>query len=350
MRPNGPYSPTPTSQPFPSGFPQPAQRGRGGAPPPRSQSIPNTNPMFPRFPGNTNGPPMMSPITTNGAMFDYPGMQSMSAVPYNPYVEPYSVMAMVTMQLEYYFSIDNLCKDVYLRKHMDSQGFVFLSFIAGFKRIQSLTQDFELLRFACQESDIIEIVVGDDGIDRLRRNDGWEKWVIPMEERDEAARNNGPERFYRQSHPQRGQQMPPRVMPQGPQGGPPPLFSPNGVQNYAPYTATSSNLNGNENGFGPHHESPLSAAVPEFAPAPLFNASDYVDVPTTFSDEEIGRLTVVYSQKSSGEAPQRIPYNASSRTFSNGSIDARLINEELQELEKRQGRSLVNGNSENSDM
>ncbi|KFX93511.1 hypothetical protein V490_04801 [Pseudogymnoascus sp. VKM F-3557] len=350
MRPNGPYSPTPPSQQFPGGFPQPAQRGRSGAPPPRSQSNPNSGPMYPRYPAGPNGPPMMSPISTNGAMFEYPGMQSMSAAPYNPYVEPYSVMAMVTMQLEYYFSIDNLCKDVFLRKHMDSQGFVFLTFIAGFKRIQSLTQDFELLRYACQESDVIEIVVGEDGIDRLRRNDGWEKWVLPTDDRDEAARNNGPERFYRQSHPQRGQQMPPRMMPQGP-GGPPPPFSPNGVQSFTPYAAGSPNLNG-ENGFvpPPTHDSPLSAAVPEFAPAPAYNASDYVDVPTTFSDEEIMHLTVVYSQKAPGEASQRIPYNASSRTFSNGSIDARLINEELQELEKRQGRPLTNGNSESSEI
>ncbi|OBT62245.1 hypothetical protein VE03_08077 [Pseudogymnoascus sp. 23342-1-I1] len=349
MRPNGPYSPTPPSQPFPGGFPQPAQRGRSGAPPPRSQSNPNSGPVYPRYPANPNGPPMMSPIATNGAMFDYPGMQSMSATPYNPYVEPYSVMGMVTMQLEYYFSIDNLCKDVFLRKHMDSQGFVFLSFIAGFKRIQSLTQDFELLRYACQESDVIEIVVGDDGIDRLRRGDGWEKWVFPMEERDEAARVKGPERFYRQSH-QRGQQMPPRMVPQGPQGGPPPPFSPNGVQSFTPYAAGSPNLNGNENGFAPvTHDSPLSAAVPEFAPAPSFNAPDYVDVPTTFSDEEISNLTVVYSQKTSGEAPQRAPYNTNTRTFSNGSIDARVIAEELQEVEKRQGRPLTNGNSEGSD-
>ncbi|OBT51467.1 hypothetical protein VE04_09076 [Pseudogymnoascus sp. 24MN13] len=350
MRPNGPYSPTPPSQPFPGGFPQPAQRGRSGAPPPRSQSNPNSGPMYPRYPGNPNGPPMMSPIATNGAMFDYPGMQSMSAVPYNPYVEPYSVMAMVTMQLEYYFSIDNLCKDVFLRKHMDSQGFVFLSFIAGFKRIQSLTQDFELLRYSCQESDVIEIVVGDDGVDRLRRNDGWEKWVLPIEERDEAARNKGPERFYRQSHP-RGQQMPQRMMPQGPQGGPPPPFSPNGVQSFTPYAAGSPNMNG-ENGFvpPPMHDSPLSAAVPEFAPAPAFNAADYVDVPTTFADEEISSLTVVYSQKASGEAPQRVPYTANSRTFSNGSIDARVIAEELQEAEKRQGRPLTNGSSESSEI
>ncbi|OBT95375.1 hypothetical protein VE01_06631 [Pseudogymnoascus verrucosus] len=350
MRPNGPYSPTPPSQPFPGGFPQPAQRGRSGAPPPRSQSNPNSGPMYPRYPGNPNGPPMMSPIATNGAMFDYPGMQSMSAVPYNPYVEPYSVMAMVTMQLEYYFSIDNLCKDVFLRKHMDSQGFVFLSFIAGFKRIQSLTQDFELLRYSCQESDVIEIVVGDDGVDRLRRNDGWEKWVLPIEERDEAARNKGPERFYRQSHP-RGQQMPQRMMPQGPQGGPPPPFSPNGVQSFTPYAAGSPNMNG-ENGFvpPPMHDSPLSAAVPEFAPAPAFNPADYVDVPTTFADEEITSLTVVYSQKASGEAPQRVPYNGNSRTFSNGSIDARVIAEELQEAEKRQGRPLTNGSSESSEI
>jgi la-related protein 1 len=134
----------------------------------------------------------MGPIQTSQPVFDYPPPQSMTAVPYTSYIDYPSLIAMVTMQIEYYFSIDNLCKDVYLRKHMDSQGFVFLNFIAGFKRIQSLTQEFETLRFACQESEIVDFVRGDDGFDRLRRKEGWEKWVLAMDERDDSVRNAGP--------------------------------------------------------------------------------------------------------------------------------------------------------------
>ncbi|ONM29932.1 La-related protein 1C [Zea mays] len=37
-------------------------------------------------------------------------------------------------QIEYYFSDDNLCKDLYLRQHMDGQGWVPLPLIAGFRQ------------------------------------------------------------------------------------------------------------------------------------------------------------------------------------------------------------------------
>ena len=108
--------------PFSNQYTQtPARGGRGGT---RSLSIQNPA-MYGRFPA---GLPQMPP----NPMFDYQHMQPMSATPYSPFsIDHASVLAMVTMQLEYYFSIDNLCKDVYLRKHMDSQGFVFLSFIVA---------------------------------------------------------------------------------------------------------------------------------------------------------------------------------------------------------------------------
>ncbi len=74
---------------------------------------------------------------------------------------------------EYYFSVENLCKDIYLRKHMDSKGFVYLSFIAEFNRIKQLTTDMELIKLVCYQSRIIEFSVGLDGKERLRRREGW---------------------------------------------------------------------------------------------------------------------------------------------------------------------------------
>jgi la-related protein 1 len=323
-----PYSPPGQQGPFQNNFQQSGRRG-----PPRAQSIPNN--FQPRYQGQMM--PMM-PLQT-GAPFDPAYMQPMTAGPYSPYGDQYSVLGMVQMQLEYYFSIDNLCKDVFLRKHMDSQGFVFLTFIAGFKRIQQLTQDFELLRYACQESEVIEIVVGEDGIDRLRRRDGWEKWVLPTEDRDESAKNDGPAKYFRQSHPPRpqGSRLPVPQMS-------PPMFQPMGFPAYsmAPPTA-----NGNENGYGQHHDSPLSATVPDFSPRATTPSNIYADVPTAFQDEEIPALTVLYTEKSANEPALRPFYpNGASRTFSNGSIDARIIADELQELEKRRSRSPGQSGSE----
>lgn len=93
---------------------------------------------------------------------------------------------------EYYFSVDNLCKDLFLRKHMDSQGFVVLNFIAGFKRIKTLTEDFELLRHVARQIGNVDYQVGEDGIDRLRPKERWEQWVFPMDQRDPSAQNEGP--------------------------------------------------------------------------------------------------------------------------------------------------------------
>jgi la-related protein 1 len=344
---NGPYSPPP-QQPFGNQYMPTPSRGRGSS---RSQSIPNGAMYGPRFmPNGGQVPPNMPSLQTSGQMFDYPQpMQSMSALPYNPYIEHVSVLALVTMQLEYYFSIDNLCKDVYLRKHMDSQGFVFLTFIAGFKRIQALTQDFDLLRHACQESDIVELVRGADGADRLRRKEGWEKWVLAIEERDESVRNDGPAYF---NHPSPVAQRLQYIMPSH-QSMSPTTFSPNGTDsNYRPYTngvevPASSQVNGNGDAYA--SETPLSAAVADFAPAHVpVNGSvngtpDSLEAETTFSDDEVAHLTLVFLPKGNNDGSKpKSPFHGASRTFSNGSIDGRSIAEELSN-DQRQGRTLTNG-------
>lgn len=343
---SGPYSPPLQPPPFSNQYaPSPSRGGRGGA---RSQSIPN-NSMYGRYPAN--GGPIsqhMGPLQTSQPMFDYPPPQSMSAVPYTSYIDYPSLLAMVTMQIEYYFSIDNLCKDVYLRKHMDSQGFVFLNFIAGFKRIQSLTQESDVLRFACQESEIIDFVRGDDGYDRLRRNEGWEKWVLAMEERDESVRNAGPAYIQRPQLIQRPQPQLMNMFIPGNHSMSPPAFSPNGTEstfrpfgNGAPIPPLS---NGNGAGYPP--ETPLSAAVPDFAPGllPVNGTPDPLEAEVTFHDDEAAHLTVVFTpQRSHDESRSKTPFhNASSRTFSNGSIDGRSIAEGLHD-NSRQGRTLTNG-------
>lgn len=341
---SGPYSPPLQPPPFSNQYaPPPSRGGRGGS---RSQSIPN-NSMYGRFPPNGGPLPQhMGPIQTSQPVFDYPPPQSMTAVPYTSYIDYPSLIAMVTMQIEYYFSIDNLCKDVYLRKHMDSQGFVFLNFIAGFKRIQSLTQEFETLRFACQESEIVDFVRGDDGFDRLRRKEGWEKWVLAMDERDDSVRNAGPAYIQRPQLVQRPQQMS-MFMP-GHHSMSPPAFSPNGTESsFRPFgngTPIAPVTNGN--GAGYHPETPLSAAVPDFAPGllPLNGQLDPLEAEITFHDDEATHLTVVFTpQRSHEEAKVKTPFhNASSRTFSNGSIDGRSIAEGLHD-NPRQGRPLTNG-------
>ncbi|KAF9249078.1 hypothetical protein DTO013E5_8591 [Penicillium roqueforti] len=161
------------------GLPNGAQQGNRM--PLRSPSVPTPANMYGvvyPFPGDIN------------TMYGYPAAP-MSAVPYQQYVEPFSLMNMLSMQLEYYFSVDNMCKDMFLRKQMDSQGFVPLNVLASFKRVKSLTEDFELIRHVSRQLRNVECQTGEDGVDRLRPRDKWQQWVLPVDQREPAAQNEG---------------------------------------------------------------------------------------------------------------------------------------------------------------
>ncbi|KAF2029418.1 hypothetical protein EK21DRAFT_67678 [Setomelanomma holmii] len=186
----GPRSPTTFNPENPSFFTAPQGKyGRSGH---RSQSV-TTDPY--RFAPYQAGPPVPPLQTYN--MYDY-GMvqQPMSAVPYTPYVDQFALFQMITTQVEYYFSLDNLLKDLYLRRHMDSQGFVALEFIAAFNRIKSLSTDIELIKLVCQQSAAVQYRTGEDGQDRLRRREGWEQFVLKMADRDASAQNDGPKELH----------------------------------------------------------------------------------------------------------------------------------------------------------
>lgn len=79
---------------------------------------------------------------------------------------------------------------------MDAKGFVFLNFISDFNRIKNLTTDLELIKLVCYQSRTIEFRVGHDGKERLRARENWQQWVLPVEERDSSAQNEGPEELY----------------------------------------------------------------------------------------------------------------------------------------------------------
>ncbi|KAJ5740798.1 Winged helix-turn-helix transcription repressor DNA-binding [Penicillium malachiteum] len=162
---------------------------------PNGSQQPNRMPIrSPSLPASTGVYGGVYPFPTDiNTMYPYQGVNPgpMSAVPFQQYMEPYSLMSMLSMQLEYYFSVDNMCKDMFLRRQMDSQGFVPLNVIASFKRVKSLTEDFELLRHVARQLRNVEIQTGEDGIDRLRPRERWSQWVLPYDQRDAAAQHEG---------------------------------------------------------------------------------------------------------------------------------------------------------------
>lgn len=54
---------------------------------------------------------------------------------------------------EYYFSVENLCNDMFLRQQMNVDGYLPLSFIANFNRVRTLTNDLALIGRALDDSE-----------------------------------------------------------------------------------------------------------------------------------------------------------------------------------------------------
>ncbi|XP_009414439.2 la-related protein 1B isoform X2 [Musa acuminata AAA Group] len=80
---------------------------------------------------------------------------------------------MLVKQIEYYFSPDNLCKDSFLRRNMDDQGWVPISLIAGFNRVKQLTEDIPYILDAVQGSTVVEV----QG-EKIRRRGDWMRWTL----------------------------------------------------------------------------------------------------------------------------------------------------------------------------
>ncbi|WOL10855.1 la-related protein 1B isoform X1 [Canna indica] len=77
-------------------------------------------------------------------------------------------------QIDYYFSNENLCRDVYLRQNMDEQGWVPISLIAGFNRVVQLTNSIEFVLETVRLSNVVEV----QG-DKIRKHNDWVNWLLP---------------------------------------------------------------------------------------------------------------------------------------------------------------------------
>lgn len=80
----------------------------------------------------------------------------------------------IKRQIEYYFSVENLERDFFLRRKMDQQGFLPISLIASFHRVQALTTNVSLILEALKDSTEIEIID-----QKMRKRIEPEKWPIP---------------------------------------------------------------------------------------------------------------------------------------------------------------------------
>lgn len=233
--------------------------------------------------------------------------------------------------------MDNLCKDMFLRKHMDSQGYVFLKVIADFNRIKSLTQDMELIRYVCYQSRTIEYRVGADGKDRLRRRDGWDRWTLAVAERDPSAQNDGPTELYVPPVPQ-VQGFDPRYLVYPATAASPGADATDHLEAYRPLSevATSPGVAASNGSSGQHRYQNMPTAVRAGALNGSFFASQGSGgLPNggdpeadSFTDDRIEALSVIV-RRSDITSSRPAPPAAASRTFSNGSIDSRSAIDEV---------------------
>ncbi|KAM9881654.1 la domain-containing protein [Verticillium dahliae] len=249
--------PLPQGNSFPQSFGSARPSGRGGN---RQSTASNYSH---RANGNGNRP---RPISTSGNMGytwdSYPNMP-MTAPVYPPQQAfDFHVKPVLTQQVDFYFSLENLCKDLHLRKNMDSQGFVALSLIHGFQRVFQLCgPNLHLLRAAVAESTTIDYVVGKDGLERVRARDHWQKFVLPTDQRSEGAQTDGPESFHSYSLDQQAIRDPAAT--DYPLGSPPLYVNGINGHGYDGLPLMNGVYHGEANGQ-------LSAAVPDFQPSSAF--------------------------------------------------------------------------------
>ena len=291
--------------------------GRGGAGP-RSASIPS-DAHFGRYTSQHPGTPVFSSYAGPG--YEFGSMPPTGPMPVNQFASQVMVMNGVANQLNYYFSLDNLCKDLFLRRHMDSQGFVPLKFVAEFARMKQLTTDFELIKTVASQITDFELHLTLEGGVYVRRRHGWADFVLAMNEREVPAQHDGPNTGERITQagmiaaPLPGHAYAIESAYQSMQPGP--TFTP-----FQP-APTASPVNGFVK--DPNHErNSLSTAEPSLDlghPAtshPMSGteaASDAeVDEPDSFPDEKINdQITLFLRVSREGQSPHRI-----SKSVSNG--------------------------------
>ncbi|XP_062101897.1 la-related protein 1C [Humulus lupulus] len=106
-------------------------------------------------------------------------------VPHPPFVAPMQPMfipapdpqlpSKIVNQIDYYFSNENLIRDTYLRQNMDDQGWVPITLIAGFNKVQLLTDNIQLILDSVRMSSAVEV----QG-DKVRRRTDWNRWLLPQ--------------------------------------------------------------------------------------------------------------------------------------------------------------------------
>lgn len=104
-----------------------------------------------------------------------------------------NVQQLIIHQVHYYFSTENLCKDEFLRLHMDSEGWLPIQLLATFNRLRHLTTDIVILTEALKLSPELEVQDG-----HVRKRHDWQRWVFPASPSPEKTADANAEQWKHQ--------------------------------------------------------------------------------------------------------------------------------------------------------
>ena len=154
--------------------------GRGGGSGYRQQQ----QSQYQRMPAQSLAPQQVY-YPVSSTMYYPPAAFGMPAtLPGLPAISQEQLLLAVRQQIEYYFSVANLVKDVFLRSKMNEEGWIALHVIASFNRVRMLTPDLAMIMEALTDSSTVELS-GDNLF--IRPRGGYQQWVLPEAQRDASA-------------------------------------------------------------------------------------------------------------------------------------------------------------------
>lgn len=79
-------------------------------------------------------------------------------------------------QIEYFFTADELCKNTYLRNHMDTEGYLPAAIVFNFPSVVRFSVPYDVLLSAVASSETLEV---DTVNETMRINGDFKKWLYP---------------------------------------------------------------------------------------------------------------------------------------------------------------------------
>lgn len=163
------------SRKHPDGNTAPKPVGMAGTGAPGSAVMDASRPQFGNTVGNY-GQNLPFPTTQGFA----PGFQYQSGATffsphtnYGPQLTGEALVQAIKTQVEYYLSINNLLRDSFLRSHMDAEGWILISIITSFKKMERLSQSVPEIVAALLSS--TEVDVKDESL--IRRKSDWQRFL-----------------------------------------------------------------------------------------------------------------------------------------------------------------------------